>query len=110
MKSLRFYLHIFVILFVSSSVVIDWNGFPFESSSKNVQATMLMEAYEDHNLKISHPTFKHFKIKIYKTSRWGNIFYDKSSTPKTFSTYFKKNAYIDVRCAVKSFLHLLQLY
>lgn len=110
MIKLRDFLYFFVILFVSSSVVVDWNGFSFDSNPRNFQMTMLMNEYEEHNLQISHLTAKHSKVKISKRRMWINDFFEKYSAHEVYPFFRIDNSYVPIRCAVKSFLHLLQLY
>ncbi len=110
MKSLKQLLYFFIILFVSSSILIDWNGYSFESNPNTIQTTMFTDEYEDHNLQISHLTVKHFWGKISNRRMWIDDFYEKYISRKIPITYNVNSQFIDIRCAVKSFLHLLQFF
>lgn len=110
MKRLRDFLYFFVILFASSSVIVDWNGISFDSNPRNLHITMLTNEYEEHNLQISHLTAKHSKVKISNRRMWINDFFEKYNAQEVFPFAGIDNLFVPIRCAVKSYLHLLQLY
>ena len=110
MKGYKFFLRFLIVLVVSSSVLIDWNGYPFDYNPRTIQNTILVDQYEDHNLQISHLTAKHFWVKISKRRMWIDDFYHLYTTNKVPLNFKLNCPDVDIRCAVKSFLHLLKLY
>lgn len=110
MKGARFFLRFLIVFFVSSSILIDWNGYPFESNPRTIQNTIFVDEYEDHNLQISHLTTKHFWVKIAERRMWIRDFFEKYISFKVPITDEVDSTFIEIRCAIKSYLHLLNLY
>ena len=110
MQNLRRISLFFVLLFVTSSIVVDWDGFAIHAIHRSVESNVLADAYEDHNIQISHLTSKNSVVKVFKRRMWIDDYFEKFSFHHLKILVNSDCPFIDVRCAVKSFLHLLQLY
>lgn len=110
MMSLRKLILFFIAFFISSSILVDWEDYSCNSNSRSIERILLTEKFEELNSKFSQVTDGASIIKIKKRYIWiedSLIFFSNTSVLKIQSSYVYNK---DIRCALKSFLHLFQLY
>ena len=110
MKNFRSFFIFFVVLFVSSSIVFDWNDSSFNTSGRNVERNLFTDKFEDHNLQMTHITIRNAIFSVKKRRIWIDSHFEKFTRHTRILKFSFGQPVLVVQSALKSYLHLLHLY
>jgi len=109
MRTFKQFLLYCIIALVGSSIFVDWNDTSFCNSKRNIERVVFIDRYEELNTQNFQRSEKHQTKKDQITLVPIQVFND-FSLQSLAAGFFPKPIHLEIRCSVKSFLHLLQLY